>query len=425
MLRTSLLCCLGFALTVTATAADFDAANATNQVGLDLFRDLATQRSTANLVLSPYSIESALALVYAGADGATRQEMARALHFPTENAPVSKAFAALREALEQVAAQSRAAADQRGRRGGQVDTIDWNAANRLFGQQGYAFRDSFLDSMKVGFGAPFEALDFRRNSEGARRTINSWVEEQTRRKIRDLVPMGALTDATRLVLVNAVYLKAPWQKPFEKTATKPQTFHFADGASREVPTMHLIGFLRYAKESGLSVVALDYLGSTLQFLILLPDEGQSLDATAAKLTPADFVRWAISDPSAGPASVSLYLPKFRVEGQTLPLGPALRTSGIKSAFNEPRGTANFDRIAPRNPDDYLFLSEVFHQTFVTLDEEGTEAAAATAAVMAVTLSMQAKPKQPIEVHVDRPFLFAIQHRASGACLFLGRINDPR
>jgi serpin B len=337
---------------------------------------------------------------------------------------VRTGFAGLRESLDQIAARSQTVAEARRRSGGRLDVIEWHAANRLFGQRGYAFRDAFLSLMKEGYGAPFEALDFRHAAEAGRSTINSWVQTQTRDKIRNLIPSGGVNASTRLVLVNALYLKAPWAKPFEEAETKARPFHVGgQEQTTDVPTMHAVKFGGYAEENGTIVVTSDYIGQGLQFLVVLPPEGKALDAFAAELTPADFARWARLG-NGHPQSLSLFLPRFRVEGATIPLGPALRAIGVKSAFDDPAGSANFDRIAPRLPDDYLALAEIFHQTFVAVDEEGTEAAAATAATM-LTLAAAAAPPRPIEVRVDRPFLFAIQHRASGACLFLGRITDPR
>lgn len=405
-----------------ASAADFDLAAATNQLGLQLYRSLAPAKPDANLVLSPYSIESALALAYAGAAGETRVEMSRALGLPDDDAALAGTLARLRDSLNQIATRSKTAAAAEAQHGGKRDPIIWHAANRLYGQRGYAFRDSFLELMRDRYAAPFEAVRFHEDPEGERVKINRWVEEQTRDKIKNLIPGGALKTDTRLVLVNALYLKAPWQKPFEKGATQPQPFHPASGGDRNVPTMHRTANLGYAREDGLTVVTLDYTGNGLQFVILLPDAGTTPDALAAKLTPADFVRWSKLGDGRRP-NVDLYLPKFRVEGSTVPLGPALRTLGVRNAFDDPRGSANFDRIAPRKPNDYLAISEVFHQTFIAVDEEGTEAAAATAVMMATLGAMM--PQQPIEVRVDRPFLFAIQHRETAACLFLGRISDPR
>jgi serpin B len=403
-------------------AADFDLAPATNQLGLQLYRTLAAANPSGNLVLSPYSIESALALVYAGADGATRSEMAGVLGFPADDESVHPAVATLRTALDQIVTQSKTAADQRARHGGRIDPIEWHAANRLFGQQGYGFRPAFLTLMKDRYAAPFEPMPFRDDPDGSRLKINRWVTEQTRQKINELIPYGALKTDTRLVLVNALYLKAPWETPFEKSATRPQPFHPAAGPERSVSTMQRTAFLGHTHENGLTVVTLDYVSRGLQFVILLPDAGSTPDTIAAQLTPADFTRWAKLGDGKRP-NIALSLPKFRLEGSTVPLGPVLRTLGLRSAFDVPAGSANFDRIAPRKSNDYLALSEVFHQTFIAVDEEGTEAAAATAALMLALGAVM--PQEPIEVRVDRPFLFAIQHRASGACLFLGRISDPR
>ncbi len=410
-------------LTATVEAAGFDVASAVNDVGLDLYRQLSAKNSSGNLVLSPYSVESALALAYAGAGGVTRTEMAHALRFPADTAPVQSAFAGLRTQLEELAARTVAAAGPPRDDGTRADAIEWHAADRLFGQRGYAFRDDFLALMKNGFAAPFDALDFRTKADDARASINGLVEEQTHQKIRDLIPPGALKSDTRLVLVNALYLKAPWREPFKKKLTRSRPFHLSPGETRDVPTMQRSDFLGYAREDGFVVVSLDYVGSELQFLIVLPDAGASVDAVVAKLTPAHFARWAELGKKIRPTDLALWLPKFRLTSPTLALGPALRGLGVKSAFDEPRGSADFDGIAPRQPNDYLALSEVFHKTFIELDEEGTEAAAATGGIMLATFSVAATP--PLEIHVDRPFLFAIQHRASGACLFLGRIADPR
>jgi serpin B len=401
---------------------EFDAATSTNAVGLDLYRQLATPAGT-NLVLSPYSIESALGLAYAGAAGDTRSEMARVLRFPAGNTELQAGFAALRNALAQTAENATQTAAARTRAGRRTDPLEWNAANRLFGQQGFAFRDSFLTLMADGFAAPLQALDFRGATEPSRLAINGWVEEQTRQKIRNLIPSGGVSALTRLVLVNALYLKAPWDTPFEKFATQPREFRLATGASANVPTMQRTAQMGYSASDGVTVVTLDYLDGGLQFVIVLPDEGQTIEAAAARLTPEHFARWARL-PDGGRRLVALYLPKFKVEGATVPLGATLRALGMKSAFDIPPGSANFDGIAPRLTTEPLAISDVFHQTFIALDEDGTEAAAATAVVIGPT-SVPINPVPPLEVRVDRPFLFAIQHRASGACLFLGRIADPR
>jgi len=246
------------------------------------------------------------------------------------------------------------------------------------------------------------------------------VAEQTKQRIRDLIPSGALDHLTRLVLVNALYFKAPWADRFSESATRPLPFHAGGGNPVDVPTMMIQKPFGYAKTNGVTIVTIPYSGRELQFLIILPDDMNGLAKVEAALTTEQLAGWA-NVPSA---EVRLYLPKFKIEPPTLPLGEALQTLGMTTAFDKPLGSANFDRMAPRRPDDYLHISRVFHKTFMSVDEKGTEAAAATMVAM-VGRSAIMRPPEPIEVKVDHPFIFAIQHRASGACLFLGHVANPR
>jgi serpin B len=407
-------------VTMQALAAETNtdiAAKAINTLGIELL--VKATKPNENTVISPYSIQSALAMAYAGAEGQTRAEMAKALHYPNDDAEVHRSFAALRNALDEVAKKSADQAAQMKKWGGTNDPITLAVANRLFGQSGYDIRAPFLSLVKDNYAAPFEGLDFAKDAAGATRHINVWVEEQTRQRIRNVVPDGALNDLTRLVLVNAIYLKAPWVEPFNASQTKPGPFHVNGGKSVDVPMMMQRHEFAFRRGDGFIVVALPYQSYQLRFLIVLPDKADGLDALQARLSHEvlpEQAKWEERD-------VTLYLPKFKLEPPLLPLGAVLRSLGMKTAFDQPRGSANFDRIAPRRPNDYLYISEVFHKTFFNLDEKGTEAAAATA-IHVMTLGIH-EPKKPIEVRVDHPFLFAIQHGPSGACLFLGRVVDPR
>lgn len=402
-----------FAAEPTTTAA-----NAINALGVDLLRQ--SVKPGANALLSPYSIQNALAMTYAGADGDTRTEMLRVLHYPDDDAEVHRSFAALRKSLEDVIQKSVREAEQMQKWGGRIDPITLTMANRLFGQTGYAFREPFLKLVKVDYDAPLELLDFAKNPPGTTKHINAWVEDQTRHRIRDLIPAGALNDITRLVLVNAIYLKAPWADEFPKFATRPQTFYLGANNLINVPTMTGQRSLGYARRNGTTVLAIPYQGGDLQSLILLPDKVDGLADLEKKLTALVLMDCATLDQQ----DVVLFLPKFKLKPPLMSLGRELQALGMKSAFDLPRGSANFDRIAPRRPTEYLYISEVFHKTFLDLDERGTEAAAATAVAMLAASAVREKPK-PIEVRVDHPFLFAIQHRTSGACLFLGHVSDPR
>ncbi len=408
-----------FALT-RLQGADFElAATATNQLAVDLHRQLAT--GDKNLCLSPYSIQSALAMTFAGADGETRTEMALALHFPNAGDAIHNSFASLQRSLEEMSKKTATIADESKKNGGPSEPITLAIANRLFAQTGYNFRDSFRALVKQYYGAPFEPLDFRNDSASATKHINQWVAEQTRDRIRDLIPAGALNEMTRLVLANAIYLKAPWADQFSDAATKPQPFHVRGGAPVDLPMMRKEDQnFGYAKRDGFTAVSIPYSGSELQFVVLLPDEVNGLRALESKLSAELLAQCAKLEPR----DVDLSLPKFKFEPPTMALGERLQALGIKTAFDQPTGSANFDRIAPRKPNDYLYLSQVFHKTFIAVDEKGTEAAAATAVVMMATSAM-VKRSPPTEVKVDRPFVYAIQHVPSGACLFFGRVTDPR
>ena len=244
--------------------------------------------------------------------------------------------------------------------------------------------------------------------------------DQTHDRIRDLIPAGALNATTRLALVNAIYLKAPWAKAFMKGATIPEQFHVRGGEGVKVPTMNGVSYCGYAKRDGFTAVGLPYSDRDLQFLLLVPDETKGLAALEKKITPTLLGQCTKLEMQ----EVNLHLPKFKFEPPTLNLGATLQGLGMPTAFDQPRGSANFDQLAPRKPDDYLYISAVFHKTFIAVDEEGTEAAAATAVTMSVGSAAGPKPEPP-EIRIDRPFFYAIQHVPSGTCLFVGRVTDPR
>ena len=402
-------------------ATNFDlAAKATNELAVDLQRQLA--KGNDNLCISPYSIESALAMTFAGADGETRTEMARVLHF-SNDASVPGSFAALQHSLEDVSAKTAELVKQSKKFGGPSEPITLNIANRLFAQKGYPFRETYLSLVKQNFGGAFEPIDFVADPAAATQHINKWVADQTRDRIRDLIPGGALDKTTRLVLANALYLKAPWAKEFPESATKPEPFFVHGGGPSDVRMMQKTSDrFGYAKREGFTVVSLPYAGDELQFVILLPDEVNGLHSLESKLTGELLAQCAKLERR----DVDLHLPKFKLQPPTVALAENFEALGMKTAFDKPHGSANFDKIAPRKPNDYLYISQIFHKTFIAVDEKGTEAAAATAvAMMAAAAALRSPPPPPIEVKVDRPFVYAIQHVPSGGCLFLGRVTDPR
>jgi len=373
------------------------ASEATNALGSELLTEALPPNT--NALISPYSIQSALVMAYAGAAGVTKEQMAATLFYPP--AGTLESFAALRPTMAAL--------------GGEDSPITLTIADRLFGQVGYPFLSDYLSLLNEKFAAPLELADFIKSPRSAEKRINAWVEEQTRDRIKNLIPGGALTEDTRLVLVNAIYLKAPWAMSFSKSATADMPFQLTDGTRVDTPAMNQTETLGYLRGDGYVAVALPYKNPDLQFVVLLPEK--DLKSLEEKIT-ATFLAGLTDLPKE---RVALTLPKFKLEPPLLSLSKALIKLGMPSAFNEPRGSADFSGIAPRQPNDYLYISEVFHKTFIEIDEDGTEAAAATAVVMMRALSM---PADPFKVLIDRPFLFAIQHRPSGTCLFLGRVVDP-
>ena len=281
-----------------------------------------------------------------------------------------------------------------------------------------------MELLKNSYAAPFETLNFKNDPAAAARHINAWVEEQTRQRIRDLVPEPALTRLTRLLLVNAVYLKTPWANPFEIEATKPGSF-FVNGTSEvQVPMMHQTDELLFAEGKGFVAVNLG-LTYSLRFLIFLPANRTGLRELEQQVSPdliAGKLKWERRE-------VILSMPRFKLEPPALSLSAALQSLGMKTAFDIPLRSANFDRMAARHDDEYLAISDVFHKTFLNLDEKGIEAAAATAVAVEGLASVM-KPPKPVEVRVEHPFLFAITTQATRelnqpVCLFLGHITDPR
>lgn len=377
----------------------FDAAQATNWMGLELFRRMAAG-GKENLVISPYSIESALALAYVGTAGETRTEMARVLQFPSEDEPLADGFRSLSSALESAPGE-----------------ICLKVANRLFGQADYPFRPEFLRTENDQFGAGFAPIDFRRDPAGSAAAINHWVADKTHDLIQDVV--GRLDPSMRLVLVDALYFRGDWQEPFERESTRPGPFHLEAGGTKTVPLMEEEKYLPEAEKPRCQVIFLPYEGN-LGMAVFLPRRGVPLSELIGGIGPRDLEDAA----HLHGTDVDLFLPRFRVEGVTMPLREPLEGLGVRRAFDEPRGSADFSRAGPRRPDSYLYLSQVLHKTYVSVDETGTEAAAATGGIVLESFGIIGGRHHPIEFRVDRPFVFAILDPKTGVCLYLGAVSQP-
>ena len=365
----------------------------------DLYRVLCEEEG--NMFYSPYSISLALAMTYAGARGETERQMAATLHFTLPGDRLHPAFNALDLAL---------ASRGEGAQGKDGQGFRLNIVNAIWGQRGYTFLPEFLDTLAQNYGAGLRLLDFAQDPEAARVTINDWVGEQTEDRIQDLIPPGVIDALTRLVLTNAIYFNAAWAEPFETDLTTDGPFHLLDGGEVVVPMMQQTTELGYAEGQGYQALELPYDGRELAMVILLPQEGQfeafedSLNASRVE---------AILE-SLTYRQVALTLPRFRVES-AFSLAEALQAMGMPDAFAPDR--ADFSGMdGARN----LYIGDVLHKAFVSVDEAGTEAAAATAVVMKVT----GIPEAPVEVRVDRPFVFLIRDLGTGTILFVGRVVNP-
>lgn len=376
-------------------------ATASNATGLDVYRRLAAEQP-GNLAISPASISTALTMTYLGARGDTADVMARGLHLSsTPDHAADLAGAAVRDFND----PSRAA-------------YQLSVANRLFGDGGYRFDPSFVQRTGDAFGADLAIVDFRGATEEARGTINGWVRDRTHERIDELLPAGSLTSDTRLVLVNAVYFHGRWAQPFDPDATYDAPFHAPSG-DVNAPTMHRIGG-RYGEVDGVQLYELPYAASedghdAMSMLFVLPRRADELSAIEAGLDAGTLSRWGAALHET--RDVEVALPRFRMEIAAFSLRSTLTAMGMGPIFES---SADFSGMYTPG-EESIYVSDVFHQVFVELNEEGTEAAAATGVVMTTESAMISEPPR---FTADHPFLFFLRDDATGAILFAGRMAQP-
>lgn len=382
-------------------AAVPEAVTALHALGAGLYGELAP--ASDNLALSPYSVAVALAMTQNGAGGQTLDEMTSVLG-GVEPERLNRGLNALTAHVESLAGTKKKLDGKKGE-------IALRAANTLFGERTTTFEAAFLDTLAREYGAGLQAVDFKGDFEAARLAINDWTAERTEGRIDDLIPEGVLNAPTRLVLVNALYLKAPWEQVFEKDLTADAPFHLLDGSTVSVPTMHLESRwgMMLGSGDGWQALRMPYAGRELAMTIVLPDEGR-LGDVEAELTGGGLADML---DSVRPAEVAIALPRwtFRTEA---PLKDTLTALGMPTAFDPV--VADFSGMTTEVK---LFISAVLHQAFIAVDEDGTEAAAATAVVMEDVSAPQFVP-----FTADRPFLFVIHDVEHGTPLFLGRVADP-
>uniref|UniRef100_A0A674MNH3 Serpin B6 n=1 Tax=Takifugu rubripes TaxID=31033 RepID=A0A674MNH3_TAKRU len=376
--------------------------DANTSFSLALFRKLSDNDTTANIFYSPFSISSALAMVLLGARGNTAAQMSEVHH-------------------SNPAAVDKTSSSNPGYHTG--------VANRLYGEQSYQFVEDFLGSTKKHYRAELESVDFRAAAETSRSNINSWVEKQTEGKIKDLLAKGIVTGDTRLVLVNAIYFKGNWDKQFKEKATRDATFHISKNSTKPVKMMQQTSEFPFTfiREANCQVLELPYVGKELSMLIFLPKQiedsttglekvGRSnvlLDIKLEKLLTYDnFMEWTRPE-MMKEVEVQVGLPRFKME-EKCNMKNILVSMGMVDAFDV--AASDFSGMSPAND---LVLSEVIHKAFVEVNEEGTEAAAATGVVFTLLCAVF-----PQNFYADHPFLFFIRHNPSRNILFAGRYCSP-
>jgi serpin B len=359
-----------------------------------------------NLFYSPFSVRVALAMARAGARGDTAEQMSNALSFPPSDDTLHASVGAI---LKRLAAAG----------GGAYEVA---VANSIWGQEGVSLEPGFLEQITLHYDGTMKLVDFKRAADTARVAINGWVEEKTKQKIRELLAPGAVDAETRLVLANAAYFKGKWMLQFRRQATREEPFYLETGRTAQVPLMHQQERIRYVQADGYQAVDLEYRGGDLSMLVLLPDRKDGLPDLERTISARELFKCVARMEAR---EVKLFVPRFRISWGPADLTGHLAALGMRRAFA--RDEADFSGINGRLPPDEesLFISAVYHKAFVDVDEEGTEAAAATAVVMPYTASAVASMPPPVPVfRADHPFLFAIRDWKSGAILFFGRVDDP-
>ena len=367
-----------------------------NAFAVALYERLRHQNG--NLFFSPESISTALAMTYAGARGGTASEMAKTLHFTL---PPDKLHPAMGALLRDLNATH--------------EGYQLSVANALWAQQGYTFLDDFLSLVKTDYGAGLNQVNFKGATEAARLTINQWVEQKTQDKIKDLLQPGALRPDTRLVLTNAIYFKGDWETQFDKAQTRNEDFHLSPAQAATAPLMHREGRFSYFDGGTFQILEIPYKSKELSMIVFLPKDTGGLPALEQALTASNLQQWL--GKLASIPKVIVTMPKFKMTRQ-FELGGTLSAMGMPQAFS---GSADFSGMTGHRD---FSISEVIHKAYVDVNEEGTEAAAATGVTMR-TMAMRAPEGPPPVFQADHPFVFMIRDNRSASILFMGRMADPR
>jgi serpin B len=357
-----------------------------------------------NIVFSPFSISLALSMALAGAEGTTETGMLEALQFTLPEAEIHPAFNALLLEIE----ESQQGANNKDK----DDEFKLNIANSIWGQSGFDFKEDFLDTLALNYGAGMYSVDFKEYPDDARVAINDWVEKETEEKIKDLIPAGAINPLTRLVLANAIYFNGSWLYPFDEENTHDAEFALLDGSTTTVDMMGLAGeSFSYLQGENYQTVQLPYFSTDFVMTLIVPDNGAFTEVENA--LDVEMLNEVLNNVSMQP--VDLQMPKYDFE-TTVNANTPLSALGMVEAFDVDK--ADFSSITN---EEELYITDVLHKATITVDEGGTEAAAATAIIFGIKSAM---PEEAISLVIDRPFLFFIQHVPTGTVLFMGRVTQP-
>ncbi|MFO8235756.1 MAG: serpin family protein [Bacteroidales bacterium] len=348
-----------------------------------------------NVFFSPYSISSALAMAYNGSRKETKEEIRVVLNFLENKQELSVNFKDINEHLHQL----------------EKEDIQINIANSLWGEKSYEFSSEFLDLNKKYYKAGINKVDFKKNYSEAREQINQWVEDNTQEKIKDLIPKGMLDPMTRLVLVNAIYFKGAWALPFNEKNTREDTFYVYSKCMTKADFMHRSLTAKYYKDNVAEVLEIPYSGKDLSMMILLPLEKYGMEKLERKLDHNLYEKY---NNELSRVQVELSLPKFEITAD-YELSDVLKKMGMASAFS---GDADFSGMTGKKE---LYINNIVHKSFIDVNEEGTEAAAATGVVMSKT---SRPPSEKVKFKADHPFIFFIKDNETNSILFMGRVMNP-
>jgi serpin B len=403
-------------MTSVSQAAIAAAVAANNDFAVDLYTRVRADAPAGNLLTSPISASLALTMTYAGAAGTTATQMATALHFGAAAGSITDGQNALSQLFAKRGSDALAADAQTANGNGDPapspDDYQLQVVNSVWGQKAYPWEPPFLDLLARSYGAGVFLEDFAAQPDPARLAINAWVSSQTADKILNLLPVGSIDDYTRMVLVNAIHLKMPWTTAFDATATMPGTFTNANGAAVSAPFMNETTELGYVDDGSAQVVGIPLGDGNLRVVIALPhgDLGPYEDGLTASSRAFQPL---------GSAIVALSLPKVAFTSPTFSLANSLKAMGMTDAFD--MAAANFTKMCAHPPDGNLFIKDVLQKAMLAMQENGVEAAAATAVI--VDRSLSGESGTPVSMVVNQPFLVAIVD-STGAILFLGHIDDP-